>query len=372
MEIKPQEPLAIITVIDQTGLAQSLIGQKTVYDLKQKKGGGISLAWVEDRCSELAPNSLISGVFGAVDFTNPDMPGQSVRLMVDPCLPTADLIILGGGHIARPLVKLGELLGYRVVVVDDRDEFVAEGRFPEAAQIIQANFDDLERSLSFGASSYVVVVTRGHRHDWICLQQLLCHPVAYIGVIGSRRKVDLTREKLLEMGFEPSRVDAVYMPIGIDIGAETPEEIAVSIAAELIKVRRGGRAASLKIGADDCRQPQGEGATDQQFELIQRAAELTRLGTRAAMATIVKTSGSTPRRAGSRMLVLADGRIFGTVGGGSGEAMAIQAALDVIDKNQARILRVVMDKDKAAQEGMICGGSMEIFIEPAAGYTQIS
>ena len=144
-----------------------------------------------------------------------------------------------------PLARLGAMLGFRVTVLDDREEFADEARFPEAARVIRADFADPFRDLRIGRRSYVVLVTRAHRYDFDCLSHLLQatpDPTArprYVGMIGSRRRVRAAFEALLEAGYTRAQLETVHAPIGLDIGAETPEEIAVSIAAEIIHVRSG-------------------------------------------------------------------------------------------------------------------------------------
>lgn len=153
----------------------------------------------------------------------------------------ARLVIVGAGHISVPLARLGDLAGFPVVVLDDRDDFADEERFPPGARVHRVDFADPFAGLTVSARDSVVLVTRAHRYDFDCLRALLDapHPPRYIGMVGSRRRVRAAFAALLEAGVEPDRLRGVRAPIGVDIGAETPEEIAVSIAAELVAVRRG-------------------------------------------------------------------------------------------------------------------------------------
>jgi xanthine dehydrogenase accessory factor len=130
-------------------------------------------------------------------------------------------------------------VGFKVVVIDDRPEFADPEKFPKAEDVHYYSFDSVMERLPVDGSSYVVIMTRGHSHDKTVLAQALKSPAGYIGMIGSRRKISIIFGKLLEQGFTQEQLDRVHSPIGIDIGAETPEEIAVSIIAELIKVRAG-------------------------------------------------------------------------------------------------------------------------------------
>lgn len=153
----------------------------------------------------------------------------------------ARLLIVGAGHIALPLARLGVLLGLPVVVLDDREEFATTERFPEASRVRRVDFADPFRDVDPTAEDLVVLVTRAHRYDYDCLVRLLRSPTPprYIGMVGSRRRVRAAFRALLEDGVPADRLAEIHAPIGLDLGAETPEEIAVAIAAELVAVRRG-------------------------------------------------------------------------------------------------------------------------------------
>lgn len=157
------------------------------------------------------------------------------------------LVVVGGGHIAIPLVQIAGVLGYEISVVEDRAEYADPARFPDAHSVLHGPYRETLASVSLNASTYVVLVTRGHVHDAACLAEVIHSPAPYIGMIGSRKRVRTVIENVL--GPQPSAevVQRIYAPIGIDIGSTSPEEIAVAIAAELIKVRRGGKAASLRL-----------------------------------------------------------------------------------------------------------------------------
>lgn len=161
------------------------------------------------------------------------------RLILVPVLPSEKLLVLGGGHVALPIVQLGKNLDFEVTVVDDRPEFASPERFPEADQVICGPFAKVLKEYPLDENTYVVLVTRGHTWDGICLKAILDRPWKYIGMIGSKRRVITLLSNLEEKGFDPERLDRIHSPIGLDIGSETPEEVAVSIMAEVIAVRRG-------------------------------------------------------------------------------------------------------------------------------------
>ena len=139
--------------------------------------------------------------------------------------------------------RIGALIGLRVVVIDDRPQFANRQRFPEADQVIVEDFDGVFQHLSLNESAYVVCVTRGHQHDETVMEQALRTPARYLGMIGSRRKTKVILDRLRAKGFPEDALARIHAPIGLEIHADTPEEIAVSIIAEIIAVRRGpGRA----------------------------------------------------------------------------------------------------------------------------------
>jgi xanthine dehydrogenase accessory factor len=162
--------------------------------------------------------------------------------------PPSELVIVGAGHLAQPLSTLGALLGLRVRVLDDRPEFATRERFPEAHEVRKVDFSDPFASVKLHPWSHVLLVTRGHRYDFECLRKVLQHdPLpGYIGMIGSRRRVRATFDALLREGFSRDLLGRVRAPIGLDIGGETPAEIAVSVAAEIVLLWRGGSGRPLR------------------------------------------------------------------------------------------------------------------------------
>lgn len=167
---------------------------------------------------------------------------------LEPHRPPDSLVIVGAGHVARPLCHLGAMLGFRVTVLDDRPEFATRERFPEAAEVRRADFSDPLREIEIGPRTWLVLVTRGHKYDFEALREVLRRreAPAYVGMIGSRRRTRAALEALARDGVPDARLRAVHAPIGLDVGAETPEEIAVAVAAELVQVRRGGSGRPLR------------------------------------------------------------------------------------------------------------------------------
>lgn len=277
-------------------------------------------------------------------------------LLLEPFYPEPQLIILGGGHIAKPLVEFGAKLGYKMTVVDDRPFFANKERFPEADQVICESFERCFDKLKLNKSAFVVIVTRGHRHDLVCLNNVLKHETAYIGMIGSKHRVSLVKESLVNEGFSPDELEGINAPIGLSIGALTPEEIAISIIAQIISVRR------LGTPAPDGKQTKSKGKwLEFDIDVFKELAKAS--NEPKALVTVISTKGSVPRHSGAKMIVWPQGKILGSIGGGCCEAEVIIAARDIIKEGGCMIKTVDMTLDDAEKEGMVCGGTMEVLIE---------
>jgi xanthine dehydrogenase accessory factor len=164
--------------------------------------------------------------------------GGDLEVFIEPILTPPTLYIFGGGHISLPLAKMGKLLGFKIVVTDDRAEFANPDRFPEADMTLAEDFAKSFSKLKIDKSSYIVIVTRNHRYDDIVLEWAVGTKAKYIGMIGSKAKNKAIFSHLMAKGIPKELLDRVHAPIGLEIHAHTPEEIAVSILAEIVKVRR--------------------------------------------------------------------------------------------------------------------------------------
>jgi len=164
--------------------------------------------------------------------------GGTLEIFIEPVLPTPLLYIFGAGHVSSELFKAAKNAGFDVIVADDREAYANPERFPGARQVIAADFNETLAALSPRESAYIVIATRGHRDDMRILRWAVQSPAHYIGMIGSRRKAITVMRELVAEGLSPELFNRVYSPVGLDIGANTPEEIAVSITAELIAIRR--------------------------------------------------------------------------------------------------------------------------------------
>ena len=164
--------------------------------------------------------------------------GGALEIFIEPVLPVPLLYIFGAGHVAVELFKAARNAGFDCIVTDDREAYANAERFPNALQVIAKDFDDALSDLAPVESSYIVIVTRGHRDDMRVLRWAVQTPARYVGMVGSKRKAITVFRELTRQGLNPELFDRVHSPVGLDIGAVTPEEIAVSIVAELIATRR--------------------------------------------------------------------------------------------------------------------------------------
>jgi len=165
--------------------------------------------------------------------------GGTMEVYVEPILTDPTLIIFGGGHVGQAVAEIARTLGFRIAVADDRIKYANPERFPhvDAAMYVDT-WDEIFKKLPVNASSYLLIATRGHQYDLACLRFSLQTPAQYIGLMGSVRKTRLLFEALEKEGVEKRSFERVFSPVGLHIGSETPEEIAVSVAAELVAVRK--------------------------------------------------------------------------------------------------------------------------------------
>jgi xanthine dehydrogenase accessory factor len=180
-----------------------------------------------------------------VSMNSPEAGGKlEVFFEVMPAPPR--LIVVGAGHIAVPLVQIAKILDFHVSVLDDRLLYANRERFPAADEVLVGDMAQLLKEMKITPSCYIVLITRGHKYDEPCLREIIHSPAKYIGMIGSRRRIKACFQRFREEDkIADEIIERVYAPIGLDIGTETPAEIALAILGEVVKVRRGGKAASL-------------------------------------------------------------------------------------------------------------------------------
>lgn len=182
--------------------------------------------------------------FAILDYQAAD--NAAIQIFLEPVLPTPTVYVFGGGHVSFFVVRAAKLAGFKVKVIDDRPAFANAERFPEADATLVMEFDDVKEAFDFGQDDYLVLVTRGHQHDQQILEQMYDCEARYIGMIGSKSKIAKMWKRLESRGIARSYLERIHAPIGLNIGADTPEEIAISIVAELIRERREGKVQSTR------------------------------------------------------------------------------------------------------------------------------
>ena len=274
------------------------------------------------------------------------MDGQ--RVFVERFGAVPQLVVCGGGHVGVAVVRMAKLLGLPVLAVDDREDCAAQLQSAGADTVLTEPFESALAHIPGGAESYFVVVTRAHTYDVACLRQILRKSCAYVGMMGSRSRAALVRRQLLEQGVDAGRVEALYAPIGLSIGSQTAEEIALSILAQIISVKN--------------RHSQSEGFPSALRNAMEHADTT---GQKAVLATIVERHGSTPRETGAKMLILADGTTVGSVGGGIMEHYTVQAARKMLAQAAPALQCLQLSADGKNEDAAIaaCGGSMEVLLQ---------
>lgn len=243
------------------------------------------------------------------------------------------LIICGGGHVSCELVKIASSLDFYIKVIDDREEFANKERFPLAHEVICDTFDHLENYLE--SNAYYVVVTRGHKDDFVCVKTILGHSYQYLGMIGSKLKVEKTFENLEKEGINKEQIASIFAPIGLKLGAVTPAEIAISILAQIIQEKNKTHCASV-------------------------SRELLHVKEKGMLCIIIGKSGSSPRGVGSMMLITED-KIYDSIGGGAVEFAVIE---DAKSCTEVMIREYHLNNKDSIRLGMICGGSNQVLFVP--------
>ncbi|HEY7357384.1 MAG TPA: XdhC family protein [Ktedonobacterales bacterium] len=235
---------ALVTVIHATGAWHAQLGAQMLVCEDGAATGSPGLgAHLEPTIREAALVAMHAGEPCVQEYAGPD--GSLAEVFFDPFLPRPELILVGAGHIALPLAKLAASLDFEVTVIDDRASFANKERFPQARQILVAGAEAALRGLRITPRSHLVLVTRAHSHDVEALRAVIDSEAAYIGMIGSQRRVWAVYKLLHEEGVAAEKLARVRAPIGLDLGGGTPAEIALCIMAEIMLLRRGGTAQPL-------------------------------------------------------------------------------------------------------------------------------
>lgn len=236
--------LAIVSLTAAPRGAALPLGRKTLVDERGVQQFRLGDAPLDEAVVEPALAAIARGEPGEVEL---DAPHAGFRFYVEPLCEPPELVVVGAGHVGAALARIAPHVGFQTVVLDDRASFANPIRLPGATRILLGDPRDSLGALDPRRSRYVVLVTRGHRLDADCLRRAIGMDLAYLGMIGSRRRVRRILETLAEEGVSGARLAAVRAPIGLDVGAETPGEIAVAILAEMIDVRRRGGAGAVAL-----------------------------------------------------------------------------------------------------------------------------
>jgi xanthine dehydrogenase accessory factor len=241
------EEAALVTIVSAQGSTPQRVGAKMLVFADGRTVGTIGGGCYENDAFWKAKASLQSRQPSLVKYELTDdfaqesglICGGSMQVYIEPLESTPHLHVIGAGHVGYHLAKLAHIIGFKVHVLDDREKFASRDRFPEAAEVIVEAIPEWLHKAEIPSNAYVVIVTRGHTHDLDALRSLAARDLRYLGLIGSKAKVKRIYDALLAEGMPPECLQRVNAPVGLDIGAVSPEEIAVAILAELIAVRRG-------------------------------------------------------------------------------------------------------------------------------------
>lgn len=256
-------------------------------------------------------------------------------------------VICGAGHVGIPMIRIASFAGFEVIVVEDRPSFADQARKAGADRVICGSFEKGLEEIEGGQQTYFVVMTRGHRYDEVCLTTILKKSYAYTGMMASRGRAARMRTLLLEQGFSQEKIEEIHTPIGLSIHAKTPEEIAISVIAQMIEVKNSSGAKAF---------------CDREIleAIIHKEGEEPWV-----LATIIRRAGSAPRDVGTKMLLTETGSTIGSVGGGCMEAEVIRLARLWLKEKKApvKIIAADMSGVQAEDAGMVCGGRIEVLLE---------
>jgi xanthine dehydrogenase accessory factor len=252
--IERDEGAALVTVVSTEGATPQKAGAKMVVYADGRSVGTIGGGCVEAELTWRARQAIESRKVQLAGFElTPEQAGDDglvcggrMQVLIEPLEAQPTLCLFGAGHVAQPLARMAKQAGFRVEVADDRIKLASRERFPDADRIVVEDYAAAAERLTLGRSSYAVVLTRGHGSDARALEACLARAPRFVGLLASRQKAVHVFAALQERGLPPEALERVHAPLGLGIGATTPEEIAVSILAELIAVRRGVEASGVR------------------------------------------------------------------------------------------------------------------------------
>jgi xanthine dehydrogenase accessory factor len=263
------EPVALVTVVSTQGSTPQKAGAKMLVHADGRLVGTIGGGCLEAEMTRRARQAIAERrvQMASYDLT-PEEAGEDglvcggrMQVLIEPVEGTPVLCLFGAGHVAQPLARMASACGFRVEVADDRVKFANAERFPEADLIVVEGFEKAATEMTLGPNTFAIVVTRGHKGDAVALESVLGRGLRFVGLLGSKAKIVHIFAALAERGVPREELARVHAPLGLEIGAQTPDEIAVSILAEMIAVRRGvdpSQSTSMKIDLPGRLKPEGE------------------------------------------------------------------------------------------------------------------
>lgn len=267
---------------------------------------------------------------------------DGVRWLLEILKPEARLIICGAGHVALSCLRMAKLLGMNVTVLEDREEYAKQAEEAGADLVVCKPFREAIRELENTDNCKYLVMTRAHKMDQDCLEEIFRKPYSYVGMLGSPKKIAALRNNLVQAGIEEAHFEKLHSPVGLDIGAKTPAEIGVSVMAELIQLQNSGK----------------EEASSYSREMLGRQALHPAAG---ILCTLVDNGGGSPRNPGTKMLVYSSDDRIGTIGGGVLEGTAIREAVKMLEEGMER--KIIHSGVDGNDSGMACCRNAEVLLE---------
>lgn len=381
----PADKNAVLAVILESPVSAE-IGKKALFvDGEMYRANGcIGAAACDDTSGDLSYYHAAEICTAAETKSNSIIEIAGRSIFISRLGSTPRVIICGGGHVALALLRILKSLESETVVIEDRRDFADKAAAAGADKVICLGFEEGLKEVPQSSDNYFVCMTRGHNFDIECMRAILAVPNAYVGLMGSRGRCAKMRADLISEGYPEEAVNAVHAPIGLKIGAQSPEEIAVSVAAELIQVKyevsRKGifdreilEVLAGKKDGDVGTNP-GTNAEAGIEEASTETAGIEEAGTETAgtetagtgyvLCTIIEKHGSAPRAAGTRMLVSADGIVAGTVGGGSMEYEVMLKSQELLKSHEAfYIMEASANTADIIDDGLLCGGRIKVMLE---------
>lgn len=242
------EPVFLASVLEP-GPRELEAGARMLVERSGERLGSLGDSMLDDAVAAFAPDAFPKHITQTFYVTPDGLTDRTVRgataIYVEVVQAKPVFLVVGGGHIGRSLAKLADFIDFHVVVLDDREDFANAEKIPWADEILCEDYESALDRYPINSATYITLVTRGHKQDELSLRHCLGRGAAYLGMIGSKRRTGAVLQHLADEGFDPAELAKVRTPIGLNVGAETPEEIAISIMAEVIMFRRGGDGAVM-------------------------------------------------------------------------------------------------------------------------------